>query len=357
MSLSPSSNAICKIWEQSNTSDSPTVTSDKERLLTYIYSKPLHNNILIPDSDSLMIINTTHRSLLITTLWEINTGQQKSLPKIYHVQDPLFNSVKHSIKWGRSTVLFTTCISVTPQPMSQWIVLPLHNYVSYETTNNSMWLYMGFFDSQTQVFKMYILSLSPFSNSDFSFHPYDNGFVLAHNVGFFINIVIGQENKFVWTPIPAHQSLDICQDGSTIILSHHNSTTQLYDMQTGAAVSNPLQGHTGISIIDDRSQIMLHDWDSRVIRVFDMTLDGKVITVINDAEDYVPFSFVGGSKIAYVLHECLIIQSLVTGSILFRHGIPSAGMSVTVRLQATPDGARVVIYRHDECMIWDVEDL
>ncbi|PBK66630.1 hypothetical protein ARMSODRAFT_352149 [Armillaria solidipes] len=358
MSLSPSSNVIRKAWEQSNNIlDSPTVSSDKERLLTYMTSQL--DNVFIPDSDSLMTIGKTSSSLMITQ-WEIDTGQQKSLPKILHAEDPFFNSYLHSSNQGHSTVLYR-CTLVTPPPTSESIMLPLHDYVSHETIDDSLWLSIGFFDSQTQVFKMYTLLLSHFSDDDFSLHPYDNGFVLAHNVGFFMKITIGQEDSFVWTPIPVYQSLDICRDGSIITLSHHDSTIQLYDTQTGAAVFNPLQSHTNEFIMDisnDGPKIALHDQDSRVIRVLDITLGGKVTTVIDEVVDnFMPFSFVGGSKIAYILQRCLIIQSVVTGSILFRYGIPKAFSRPIIK--ATPDGGRVVIYEFhgSKCMVWDVRDL
>ncbi len=94
---------------------------------------------------------------------------------------------------------------------------------------------------------------------------------------------------------------------------------------------------------------------------FDMALGGSsmVIAIFDGfVEEHGKALFLGESKIAYILNKHLIIQSLVTGNILFRHGIPKdeyydGGYSVCTTL----DGARVVILSLVNCMVWDVGDL
>ncbi|KAK0438265.1 hypothetical protein EV421DRAFT_1906799 [Armillaria borealis] len=179
---------------------------------------------------------------------------------------------------------------------------------------------------------------------------------------------MGQEDNFTWTSIPAYHNLRICQDESIIILVHHDDmamtryTIQLYDAQTGATVFDPL--HTNGSIMavsDDGSKIVLYDWDSKAASLFDMALGGssKVIAVFDNFVHRHAILFLGESKIAYILDECLIIRSLATGNIIFRHGIPEdqyyeRGYST---IHATPDGARVVICGLLTCTVWDVGDI
>ncbi len=147
-----------------------------------------------------------------------------------------------------------------------------------------------------------------------------------------------------------------------IILVHPDDTIQLYDARSGATVFDPLHtdGHI-ITVSDDGSKIILQDWDSKAASLFDMALGGSsmVIAIFDGfVEEHGKALFLGESKIAYILNKHLIIQSLVTGNILFRHGIPKdeyydGGYSVCTTL----DGARVVILSLVNCMVWDVGDL
>ncbi|KAK0439720.1 uncharacterized protein EV420DRAFT_1650768 [Desarmillaria tabescens] len=269
------------------------------------------------------------------------------------IQLPFFSSYESYTvyTYGRSVLLFEK-ETLTPPPTSEWIMLPqIPNYTSQETIGTASWLCIGLFDSRTQTFKTYLLSLP--NTKAVSKEVYDNGIVLAHNAGFFMKITICQEDNFVWTSIPAHRELQINRSGSTILLRYHNDTIQLCDARTGAAVFDSL--HSDKYLVgdsDDGTKIALCDLNSDVTSVFDMALGGKVIVVLDGRVGRV---LLFGEKITYELNKCLIIQSLETGDILFRHGIPEHWGPY--HIDATPDGTRVITYNSRTCMVWDVGDL
>ncbi|KAK0200219.1 hypothetical protein DFS33DRAFT_1395744 [Desarmillaria ectypa] len=357
MSLSPSSNVIRKAWEQSNASDLPA-SPDKERLLSCIKPGAENTFILIPESNSLTTLNRSISPLMIMQ-WEIDTGQQKSSSEIHHMQASFFDDdhLSHTGA-GRSMIFFEYKLATAP-PTSEFIMLPLHDYVSQGSIGNPSWLYLVLFDLRTRTFKTYALSLSHFSSNDFSTFEYDTGVVLVHNVGYFMKIAIGQEDNFTWTSIPAYQELHVCRDGSMIILRDHDDTIQLYDARTGAAVFDPLCTDALLKgVSDDGSKIVLLGGSSAVMRVYDMTLGGKIIAVMNHVARDVAVLFLGGSKIACILRKRLIIQSLVTGDILFSHGIPE-DPTWSHYMKVTPDGTRVLTCNaiDTSMMVWDIGDL
>ncbi|KAK0234409.1 hypothetical protein EDD85DRAFT_955231 [Armillaria nabsnona] len=375
VSLSPSSNIIRKAWERLNVSEPLPISPDKERLLSCMTSGLKFSRTLIPDSDSLTSIMTFKTTpSLMTVQWEIDTGQQKPSSEIPYTSSFDQQNFASTI-WGLSIVLFKHELA-TPPSTSDWIRLPFHDYhVSQGTNDNLLWCYMAVFDSRTRTLKKYTLFCSHFLPREFSITPYDNGFVLVHDVGYFMKIAVGQEHSFTWTSIPrsnyrgrsefpAYQDLCICRDGSKIVLSHQlpsGDIIKLCDARTGTTVLrvSPLdiEGHI-IAVSDDGTKVALHNRHPKMIRVIDMNMDGEVVTVIHDAVEYMPISFLGGSKIAYILHQCLIIQSLVTSNILFRHGIPEYQEEGRYHIQATPDGTRVVTHDpYETCMVWDVGDL
>ncbi len=359
MSHSPSSNVIRKAWERLNNSDSP-IFSGKERLLCYM----THGSyILLPDSNSLMTFDVW--SSFKITQYEINTGQQKSRPERYHGAASFPEHYMSCLVTSECSIILMTYEVEMPPPTSDWIrlSLPSHNHpsLSQKTPNKPSWMHIILFDSRTWTLKTYVLFLSQFHYNDFSTAVYDNGVVIAHKVGYFMKIAIGQEDNFAWTSIPAYCDLRIHRDGSIIILVHPDDTIQLYDARSGATVFDPLHtdGHI-IAVSDDGSKIILQDRDSKAASLFDMALGGSsmVIAIFDGFVEHGKALFLGESKIAYILNERLIIQSLVTGNILFHHGIPKdeyddGGYGV----RATPDGARVVISGLVDCMVWDVGDL
>ncbi|PBK98181.1 hypothetical protein ARMGADRAFT_1075044 [Armillaria gallica] len=382
VSLSPSSNIIRKAWERLNVSDPLPISPDKERLVSRI---ELGSYFLNPDSDSLITLEPTPK--LMTTQWEINTGRQKLSLEIPHTSS--FDRRNFiSTLWGLSIVVFKRELATRPPPTSDWIMLPLPDHVSQGTIHNPLWLYMAVFDSRTRTLGVYTLFLSHFSPRDFSIALYKNGIVLVHNVGSFMRIAIGQEDNFAWISIPtsnchgpapsaklgrrgqrlrprvypdfrANRDLRICRDGSKVIFTHYDNTIQLYDTRTGTALFDPLHiDGWVIGVSDDGSKIVFHNRNPKAIRICDMNLGGKVIAVIDSsAVEFVPISFLGRSKIGYIIHQCLFIQSLVTGDILFRHGIPEPPERGRYWIQATPDGARIITHDDGKCMVWDVGDL
>ncbi|KAK0234412.1 hypothetical protein EDD85DRAFT_792463 [Armillaria nabsnona] len=312
MSLSPSSNIIRKAWERLNVSDPLPISPDKERLLSRIESG---SQFLNPDSDSLITFEPALK--LMTTQWEINTGQQKLSSEIPHTSS--FDRRNFiSTLWGFSIVVFKRELATRPPPTSDW-------------------------------------------------------------VGSFMKIAIGQEDNFAWISIPtsnchdpapstklgrrgqrlrprvypdfrANRDLRICRDGSKVIFSHYDNTIQLYDARTGTALFDPLHiDGWVIGVSDDGSKCVFHNRNPKSIRICDMNLGGKVIAVI-DSGEFVPISFLGRSKIAYIIHQCLFIQSLVTGDILFRHGIPESRERGRRWIQATPDGTRIITHDDEKCM-------
>lgn len=382
VSLSPSSNIIRKAWERLNVSDPLPISPDKERLVSRI---GLGSQFLNPDSDSLITLEPTPK--LMTTQWEINTGRQKLSPEIPHTSS--FDRRNFiSTLWGLSIVVFKRELATRPPPTSDWIMLPLPDHISQGTIHNPLWLYMAVFDSRTRTLGVYTLFLSHFSPRDFSIALYENGFVLVHNVGSFMRVAIGQEDNFAWISIPtsnchgpapstklgsrgqrlrprvypdfqANRDLRICRDGSKVIFTHYDNTIQLYDTRTGTALFDPLHiDGCVIGVSGDGSKIVFRNRNPKAIRICDMNLGGKVIAVIDcSAGEFVPISFLGRSKIAYIIHQCLFIQSLVTGDILFRHGIPEPPERGRYWIQATPDGARIITHDDGKCMVWDVGDL
>ncbi|KAK0481276.1 hypothetical protein IW261DRAFT_1562554 [Armillaria novae-zelandiae] len=349
MSLSPSNNVICKAWEQANIIDSAAVFSDKERLLVYMDLKSRNDYILFSDSLITSINTPSH----MMTHWKIDTGQQQSSSVMNY---SLFGQ---AMRWSHSIILHMDVLQMS-ELEPECIVLPLHDdYVSHETIFNSSYhLHISFFDSQTQVFKVYTLSLSSFSEDDFNVHSYNKGFVLAHKVGFFMKITTGQEDNFAWIPIPMYKYLSVCEDGSIIALHHHDDTIQLYDTQTDAAVFDPVQIHADehiFCISDDGSKMAFRNFYAMSIRAFDMTL-GRVTNVFKRKVDDI--MFVGVSKIAYICNKQFIIQSFEKDSVLLCYDFSLTGSEYD-RIRATQDGARVVIYdfHGSECMVWDAEDL
>ncbi len=190
MSLSPSSNVIHKAWEQSNNSDFP-ISSGKEWLLCYL-TQDNDSRMLLPDSSSLIVLDFW-TSFKITQ-YEIDTGQQKSLPERYHGDTSFFDHQPHLSVSSRCSIVLITYELETPPPMSDWIKLPLHNHLSLsqKTTNKLFqWYYIILFDSRTQTLKTYMLFLSHFFAHQFATYVYNNGIIIVHNVGYFMKIVIG----------------------------------------------------------------------------------------------------------------------------------------------------------------------
>ncbi|KAK0438266.1 hypothetical protein EV421DRAFT_1906801 [Armillaria borealis] len=152
MSLSPSSNVIRKAWEQLNESDSP-VSSGKERLLCYMRLPNDDTSILLLDSDSLMTFDIS--TSVEITQYEINTGQQKSLPEKYHSQASLSDYWKScrlpfgSFVASECSIFLMTYGLEMPLSTLDWIRLPLHNYLSLsqETPDEPLWYYIILFDS------------------------------------------------------------------------------------------------------------------------------------------------------------------------------------------------------------------